>query len=336
MCRIEGFKSLVRFSSPMTITIDAHADTLLKVYLSRRKMDMLGLPPRLQVTGDKMREGGLNLEVFAIFIAPYLEDRARETAIEMVEEGKWFLEREGILRIEDRRELEDPERGGGAGAGWKAGGIISLEGALPLGDRAGNLEMFYETGVRLLTLAWNRKNAFACGAGVDDAIDGGLTGEGKHLLELAGQLGVVIDVSHLNRQGMKDVAELTDVPIVASHSCAHAVHPHPRNLRDDEIEAIAATGGVIGVNFYTRFLNGTKEATIRDVTNHIHHIAAVGGVPAVGIGTDFDGIYTFPAGLEDVSKLPDLERELGGSYSKKVIEAIMGGNFRRVFGRVLR
>jgi len=277
----------------MPFIADAHADTFLKVCFSQRKWDMFGLPPRLQVTGDRMREGGLNLEVFATFVPPGYEDRAPGLAVEMMERGKAFLEAENIGRIETRADLEEIRETGGTG------GILSLEGALPLGEDPGMLEEFYHGGVRLLTLAWSRRNAFA--SGIEDSQGGGdtsgwagrhgegLTEKGRDLLELAAQLGVVVDVSHLNDRGTEEVLELTDLPVVASHSCAHSVHPNPRNLTDDMIEAIASTGGMVGVNFYTKFLNGTEEATMEDVVDHIRHMAEAGGAAAVGLGSDSMG-----------------------------------------------
>jgi membrane dipeptidase len=178
---------------------------------------------------------------------------------------------------------------------------------------------------------------------------------------------MLVDISHVSPGTMDDVLRITQAPVIASHSSAYALCPHPRNVPDDILKRITANGGVIMVNFFPGFLNGDfarqvaekrqelrakhpdsadydraleawyksikpPRATLSDVADHIDHIAKVAGIDHVGIGSDFDGITASPVGLEDVSCYPRLTEELlRRGHSESDVQKILGGNVLRAF-----
>ncbi len=174
--------------------------------------------------------------------------------------------------------------------------------------------------MRSLGLVWSRPNAFA--TGVPFAFPGspdqgpGLTDAGRALVLACGELGVLVDLSHLNARGFWDVAELSGAPLVASHSGAHALCPSPRNLTDDQLRAIGASGGLVGINFHVGFLraDGAEDADtpLAAIAEHAAYVAEVAGVDAVALGSDFDGA-TMPSALRDVCGLPAVLEALGAA-----------------------
>ena len=222
------------------------------------------------------------------------------------------------------------------GAGLAA--VLHAEGAEPIGPGLDELEVLHAAGLRSLGLVWSRPNAFA--TGVPFAFPGspdqgpGLTDSGRALVRACGELGVLIDVSHLNARGFWDVAELAGGPLVASHSGAHALCPSPRNLTDDQLRGIGERGGLVGVNFHVGFLraDGAEDADtpLATIAAHAAHVAELAGVACVGLGSDFDGAV-MPAALGDVSGLPAVLaalREAG--FSEAELEGIAHRNWRRV------
>ena len=222
--------------------------------------------------------------------------------------------------------------------------IIAIEGGQAIENDLALLRDFYRLGVRAMTLTWNSTDwADACW---DEPEHNGLTDFGKDVVREMNRLGMVIDVSHAADKTVRDTLEVSSAPIMASHSCARAICDHPRNVNDDLIKAIASAGGVICVNFFSAFLDQEfKDQSDEDlkptppplskVIDHIHHIANVGGIDSVGIGSDFDGMNPPPEGLEDVSKMPGItEALLARGYSVENCAKVMGGNFLRVFAQV--
>ena len=198
------------------------------------------------------------------------------------------------------------------------------------------LDIIYQLGVRALGLTWNQRNALADGVG-EEGTQSRLTNFGQEVVLRMNELGMLIDVSHLNEPGFWHVLDLSRDPIVATHSCAKALCNHPRNLTDQQLRALAKHKGVVGVNFYPRFLRETGPATREDVVRHICHIAEVAGVETVGLGSDFDGITEVPKGLEhvgDYSYLIDDLTKVG--FSTKEVEQISGRNFMRLLSNVLK
>jgi membrane dipeptidase len=166
---------------------------------------------------------------------------------------------------------------------------------------------------------------------------GGLSAFGRDLVRECGRLGILLDVSHLAPKGVADVLERSGRPVVATHANAHAVHAHPRNLTDEQLEGIAASGGVVGVVPVPPFLGPYQErAPLAPLLRHLDHLIAVLGDDHVGIGMDFDGVGAMRTeGVEDVSRLPVLtEAMLTHGYTPERITKVLGANFLRVFDEV--
>ncbi|MGH9659079.1 MAG: dipeptidase, partial [Bryobacteraceae bacterium] len=163
----------------------------------------------------------------------------------------------------------------------------------------------------------------------------GLSNLGRDVVREMNRLGMIVDVSHVSDKTFWDVLETSRAPVFASHSSCRALSNVRRNLSDEMIAALAKKGGTVQINFACQFLSASGKATIADVVAHIDHAVKIGGVDAVGIGSDFDGIQCAPAGLDDVGKFPNLTRALlEKGYSDAAIRKIYGGNVLRVMRAV--
>ncbi|MBA7681825.1 hypothetical protein ES703_90166 [subsurface metagenome] len=218
----------------------------------------------------------------------------------------------------------------------KIAAILSIEGGEALEGDLGVLRVLYKLGVRLLTLTWNQRNQIADGIG-ESRTGSGLTEFGLKVIDEMNRLGMLIDVSHLSETGFWDVVKRSKTPIVASHSNCYALCPHLRNLKDEQIKALADKGGVIGITFVPNFLTQEKrKTTVEDVVKHIDYLVEKVGVDYVGLGSDFDGTGGLPLGLEGVDKIPNITGELlDRGYKEKDIKKILGENFLRVFKEVV-
>jgi membrane dipeptidase len=243
------------------------------------------------------------------------------------------LERDGHLRIARAPGDLDAAREAGVLAA-----VLHLEGAEAIDPGLEALELWHAAGLRSLGPVWSRPNAFA--HGVPFAFPSspdtgpGLTPAGSALVRRCAELGIAVDLSHLNEVGFWDVARLDGAPLIASHSGAHALSPAARNLTDAQLDAIGASGGLVGIVFAVNFLraDGEEEADtpLATIAAHARHVAERIGVAHVALGSDFDGA-TIPAELGDVAGLPrllDALRDAG--FSDAEIRAIAWDNWRRV------
>jgi len=216
--------------------------------------------------------------------------------------------------------------------------IVHLEGAEPLEPDLSDLESWYDRGLRSVGVVWSRPNAF--GEGVPFRFPSspdtgpGLTEAGVNLVHACNLLGILIDVSHLNEAGFWDVARLTQAPIVATHSNAHALCPSSRNLTDRQLDAIAGSGGVVGVNFAVYFLRADghwDEATpLTEIVRHVDYLVDRMGADHVAFGSDFEGAVV-PAEVGGVAGLPRLVAALRArGHDNETIEKITHRNWLRV------
>jgi len=191
--------------------------------------------------------------------------------------------------------------------------ILHFEGAEMIDEDLNALETFHAAGLRSLGIAWSRSNVFGHGVPFDfphsPDTGPGLTNAGKELVDGCNELGIMIDLSHLNEQGFWDVAARSTAPLVATHSNAHALCPSTRNLTDRQLDAIADSDGIVGLNFNCAFLrpDGARDSdTPLDVlADHMDYLVARLGIDRVALGSDFDGAQ-MPDDLSDCSKLPNL------------------------------
>jgi membrane dipeptidase len=218
--------------------------------------------------------------------------------------------------------------------------ILHIEGAEAIDTKLEALDVFYEAGLRSLGPVWSRPNAFAHGVPFDfprhPDTGPGLTPAGRRLVTRCNELGIMIDLSHLNARGFWDVAKISTAPLVATHSNAHALSNTPRNLTDAQLDVLALSGGVVGLNYAVGFLRGDgrpdPDTSLTTIADHARYIADRIGVRHLALGSDFDGAM-MPADLGDVTRLPlllDALRKVG--FSEGEVAAIAYQNWVRVLG----
>lgn len=216
--------------------------------------------------------------------------------------------------------------------------ILHFEGAEALGEDLEHLDAFYESGLRSLGLVWSRANAF--GHGVPFLFPSspdtgpGLTARGRDLVKVCNGLGIMLDLSHLNEAGFWDVARLSSAPLVATHSNAHALCPSARNLTDEQLRAVADSGGLVGINFCCSDLRDDGEDdpdTDSDlILEHLEYVAELIGIDHVALGTDFDGSVV-PSSVEGVESIPGFLLQLQErGWSDEELVKLCSGNWLRV------
>jgi membrane dipeptidase len=216
--------------------------------------------------------------------------------------------------------------------------LLHFEGAEPLDPEGRALEVFYAAGLRSIGLTHSRRNIYTEGVpfkfGVSPDTGPGLNQLGEELVRQLNARRIMIDLSHITERGFWDVAEITDAPLVATHSNAWELSKSPRNLTDRQLQAIGETRGVAGLNFMTGFLaadgSGSPDLPISVMVDHIDYMVEKAGVDCVALGSDFDGA-TMPAELEDAAGLPKLMQALQDrGYSDADLIKIAHGNWVRV------
>jgi membrane dipeptidase len=216
--------------------------------------------------------------------------------------------------------------------------IMHLEGADPLAPDLSDLEEWYDRGLRSLGLVWSRPNAFGEGVpfrfpGSPDT-GGGLTDAGRALVRACNEKAILVDLSHLNAAGFWDVAELTEAPLVATHSNVWRLCNSTRNLTDDQLDAIARSGGIVGVNFSVAFLradgNNDPATPIAEIVRHVDYLVERMGVDHVGFGSDFEGAVV-PEELGGAAGLPRLVDALAArGYDEDALAKLTHRNWLRV------
>ena len=246
------------------------------------------------------------------------------------------LEAEGALRI--CRKVADIRA---AWAEGKLAAILHIEGAEAIDPDFHALDVLYAAGLRSLGPVWSRPTIWGEGVPFRYPSTGdtgaGLTEDGKRLVKRCGEMGVMIDLSHLNEKGFWDVAELSPKPLVATHSNAYALCPHARNLTDAQLDAVKASDGMVGLNFAAGFLRADgqmrPDVPLEQMIAHLDHMIARMGEDHVGLGSDFDGAV-IPEAIGDVAGLPKLIAAMRGhGYSEPLIEKLAHGNWMRVLER---
>lgn len=301
------------------IFFDAHCDILSQIHTAG---DLFS--NARQWDARRALSNGPFIQVFSCF-AENRETRGKEMQSQLkmaVSAESKYPDKLKIIR--SQKDLDDAVDSKSA---TKVYGMLEAEGAEILGRSLSELNRCYDMGLRILTLAWNYDNE-VCDSAAEQRRHNGLSDFGRQVVEKAQALGIAIDVSHSSDKTFEDVMGITHKPVIASHSNARALCGHRRNLTDAQIKAVAATGGVIGINFYSRFLKNTGNANSKDIIRHIEYIAALAGVSSVGFGCDFDGCDLLPAGIRGVEDLGRVtEALLKLNYSEEDVKAIAGGNF---------
>jgi membrane dipeptidase len=326
-----------------------------------RRIDLARRVAKGQTDLPRLREGGVKAQFWSVYI-PSEQPHPARTVIEQIDLVHRMIERyPGDLGFAGS--AADVER---IVAEGKIASLIGIEGGVAIEDDLAMLRAFYRLGARYMTLTHNTSLDWA-DAAVDAPRSHGLSPFGERVVREMNRLGMLVDISHVSPETMAAALRVSQAPIIASHSSAYAIAPSPRNVPDDILKQMPANGGVIMVNFYSGFVvaeaaRAQAEArrslrekypdadefdraysawsrsykvprgTIGDVADHIDHITKVAGIDHVGIGSDFDGITSWPVGLEDVASFPRLTEELlRRGYSEGDVHKILGGNILRAF-----
>jgi membrane dipeptidase len=343
--------------TPMPV-IDGHNDVLLSVYkpeegkersfFTRSEEGHLDLP--------RAREGGFAGGFFAVFIPPPPEEAKTYAGTGPVNSldlppalDLGYAQREamglvaGLLRLERESDgqvkiVRTADEIGACLRDGALAAILHFEGAEPIDPGLDALYVFHAAGLRSLGFVWSRPNAFATGVPFafphSPDTGPGLTEAGRELVSVCNSLGIMIDNSHLNEQGFWDVAAISDAPLVATHSCAYALCPTPRNLTDKQLDAIRDSSGLVAVNFGVGFLredgDWTAETSLTRIVDHVRYIADRIGVEHVALGSDFDGARV-PGDLKDAAGLPKLIGALSASgFDDAALRQITHENWQRV------
>jgi membrane dipeptidase len=316
--------------------LDLHADTA-------KLMDKLGydlaarherpMPRIANVFGHvdlpRLRDGGVAGQFFSFWTTPYPERGCARSVTRQ-------LDALDLAMAKHPADLAWTRTGQDVRAAKAAGQIAALggiEGGQALEGDLGTIEAFSRRGVRYLGLLHFSANAIgrpAKGRGADPAE--GLTGFGRDVVRECERCGVIVDLAHINRRGFFDAMSLATLPVMVSHTGVSGVHPHWRNIDDEQLRAVANNGGCVGIIFARRFLGS---ASIEAVVDHLLHVLDVAGEDVPALGSDFDGFVVPPVGLEDVAALPNLTVALSRrGVPPRVLEKILGGNVLRVLDAV--
>lgn len=345
---------------------DAHVDSL------QRQLDLdhdLGARTSGHLDLVRGRAGGLGAVVLVNWVDPkHIEHGgARARTLALLRQFHVLLEKHSDqLAWAGNGELLRAARAAG-----RIAGIPGIEGGHSIEDRLEHLHEFHALGVRVMTLVWNNHLAWirSCQPGAGADVPEGLNDFGRSVVRAMNELGMLVDVSHAGERSFYDVLDASAKPVIASHSGCKALHGHQRNLTDDQLRALAAHGGVVGIVFCTAFLKDeaqAEDARLREtpeyqaitgpndtdvflrqgeflqraakplsmevVLDHVVHAVEVAGVEHVGLGSDYDGIGRTPEGLEDASCYGRIADGLARrGFGPRDVRAILGGNMERVF-----
>jgi membrane dipeptidase len=330
------------------------------------KFDIAKLTTNFHTDIPRLRRGGVGAQFFVAYVPSHTiksGGAARQT-LEQIDLIHRMVARypETFAFARTAEEIERARKKG------KIACLIGIEGGHCIENSLGTLRMYHELGVRYLTLTHADSVGWA-DAATDAPQAHGLTDFGRQVVAEMNRLGMLVDISHVSAVTMHAVLDVSKAPIIASHSSAYALAPHPRNVPDDVLRRIQTNNGVVMVNFFSGFVvdesakimsgmfdvsrelrakfpnredyskamkqwraeHPMPSGTVQDLVNHIDHIVKLAGIDHVGLGSDYDGVSQLPAQLEDVSSYPVITQELlNRGYSERDIRKVLGGNILRV------
>jgi membrane dipeptidase len=336
-------------STPLT---DGHNDLPWAIReFAQAPKDVAAYDLRTRTTGHtdipRLFEGMVGAQFWSVYV-PYrgINEGAAMTQLEQIDIAHQFIRRypdvfELALRSDDVARIFRSR---------KIASMLGMEGGHVIENSLGTLRAYYDLGARYMTLTHSANIDWADSCCALRTL-GGLSEFGKEVVREMNRLGMLVDISHVSPETMMDALDVTQAPVIFSHSSARAVTEHPRNVPDGVLRRLPENGGVVMVTFVPSFINAantrwsqlTEEqkrttpeprATMEDVIRHIEHIRDVAGIDHVGIGGDFDGITSVPVGLEDVSTYPALFAELSRrGWSEEHMRKLAGQNVMRVWRR---
>lgn len=355
--------------SSEAIGVDSHIDTVQRVLVMGEDLAKRWNVGHVDI--PRLREGGIHAPFFALWVPVYFPGAEAVRRTLDLRDAMQSLFDAHKDKIELATTATDIER---IVKSNKVAAFLTVEGGHTIDDDLRVLRMYYQLGIRSMTLTHSRNNNWADSA-TDKPVHNGLTDFGKEVVREMNRLGMIVDVSHVAEKTFYDALSVTTKPVMLTHSSMRALSDVPRNVTDEMVWALAKNGGVVGITFGEGFVNpkdaealraaieiettaplltgrtlddyaaedvrklfGTRvkvASTVADVADHIDHAVKIAGIDHVGIGSDFDGVSGPPNGLDDVSKMPALTAELmTRGYSDRDLKKIRGGNTLRVIREV--
>ncbi|WP_078380832.1 dipeptidase [Sutcliffiella halmapala] len=301
---------------------DAHCDTVYRMW---EDQDLFFKDSEaLHITWDGLKKANARVQCFAIYIPEKVrKESGFYVALEMID-----LFYENILYRFPKMKLVTTKKDILQLKDGEIGAVLTLEGCDAIGTSLERLRTLYRLGVSSVGLTWNYANAVADGILEDRGA--GLSLFGKRVVVENNDHFIWTDVSHLSEKAFWDVLEIGKY-VIASHSNCKALCQNPRNLTNNQIQALIKKDAVIGITFVPQFLSNGKASTVSDVLHHIDHICSLGGVQHIGFGSDFDGITNTVQGLNRYEDYSNLINTLVKYYSKTEVEGFLFGNFFRKF-----
>jgi membrane dipeptidase len=334
------------------------------------RIDISKTQPELHTDIPRLRAGGVGAQFWSVYVPATMQgNEAIRATMEQIDVVHQMIRRyPDVFQLAlTSQEIEQSFRAG------RIASLIGVEGGHSIDNSLAVLRMFFNLGARYLTLTHSANTPWAdacCAAPQAN----GLTRFGEEVVREMNWLGMLVDLSHVSPETMKDALEVTQAPVIFSHSSARALCDHPRNVPDEVLKRLSGNGGLVMVTFVPSFIsNATRmheqkrddevnrlkkipgstqktvdaalarwdqiypapRARLSEIADHIDHIRKVAGIDHIGLGSDFDGITSVPEGLEDVSKYPALTAELvRRGYRDDEIFKILGRNFLRVMAQV--
>ncbi len=320
------------------ITLDTHCDTPM---FFPQGVDFGSRDPKIRVDLHKMTEGRQDAVIMVAYLPQPKPGETFPSKVDFPVDGPTeyadlIFDKIEAMVAENKEYLSIARTPADLLADKRAGRksiMLGIENGLALHGELSNLHHFARRGIVYMTLCHNGDNDI-CDSARGEGTHGGVSDFGQQVIREMNRLGIMVDLSHAAESSFYDALDISQHPIVCSHSSCRARCDHPRNLTDDQMRRLAAKGGVMQVTLYSGFLRQDGEATVADALDHLDHAVSVMGIDHVGLGTDFDGDGGV-CGLSCSSEMINFTRQLmARHYSETDIQKIWGGNFLRVMTQV--
>lgn len=316
----------------MKKVFDGHCDVLYKMWKNKDRSLFFEKKSSLHASYENLIAGKVKVQTMAIFVPPEVPQLLKaQVAFEMIDfiYDEILMSDKCIKVIKDDHILREAEVNEDC-----LYIMLAMEGASPLNGDLTYLRTFNQLGVRSLGLTWNNRNESA--DGLDEPEPGGLSNFGRSLILEMNRLKMAIDITHLSENGFWNCMSLSKQPIMASHCNAQYVYDHRRNLTDEQIRAIYAMKGFVGINAVPKFLNNKTLATPDDMVKHVEHMLSLGGENYVGFGSDFDGISQVVNQFNHSGKWVYLIEYFQKHFSESVIDKLFFQNWVNYYRRLWR